>query len=162
MVDVVEVVDAGSPLFRRTKSSHFLARAMEKKASYSRLSKSEVKAIYEQVKRHVTPSGNKFGCDISNYAPVKVKSGERSYSQVRFKSIKYHCHIIACMINRDCRPPSNGEEASHLCHTVNCVRPEHLTFESGDVNKSRLCCRLFGHLPTYRCPHTPSCLNASA
>jgi hypothetical protein len=55
------------------------------------------------------------------------------------------------------RPPKKGEEASHLCHNRRCCKLEHVVFESGPVNKSRLCCALFGALLGYKCPHEPVC-----
>src|SRR6185369_3453601 len=42
------------------------------------------------------------------------------YAQVRFKGVKYYCHIIACMLGCG-RAPEPGEEASHICGNPRCI-----------------------------------------
>lgn len=98
-----------------------------------------------------------FGCVHTDFAPPK---GSKSYghTQVRFQGTKYYCHILAAMIGSQ-RAPNSGEEASHLCSNGHCVNPNHLTFESACLNKTRMCCAQFlGVHPKYICPHSPACI----
>jgi len=52
-----------------------------------------------------------------------------------------------------------GFDASHFyCHNVHCVNKDHIYFENHKVNKSRLCCRIYGMtMINYKCPHLPLC-----
>jgi hypothetical protein len=83
----------------------------------------------------------------------------KAYGQVRFRGVKYYCHVLAAM-KRTGRAPKDTEEASHLCGNPRCVLPDHLAFDKdGLVNKSRGCCQLYlGVHPTYICPHEPACI----
>jgi len=83
------------------------------------------------------------------------------YSQIRFQKVKYGVHRVAAMKKMG-RPPKKGEEASHLCHNRHCCNPEHLFFEDGEVNKSRLCCKLYGTMDGFKCPHLPVCFGCSS
>ena len=123
-------------------------------ANYSELLP-ELDAAWSQVLPHIQHCNNEHRCLTTNFARGK----DKDYQQVRFKLKKYYCHIIACMKNSK-RAPSAGEEASHICHNPTCVEPTHLVFEDGDVNKSRGCCKLYGDLHGYKCPHNPVCKGA--
>lgn len=96
------------------------------------------------------------GCITTTYADAG-----KGYVQVRFSGKKYYLHIVAAMKQAN-RAPSTGDEASHLCHNTSCVNPQHLTLENGFVNKSRLCCQLYGKTPKYLCPHTPVCFDCNS
>jgi hypothetical protein len=106
--------------------------------------------MYEHGVRH-----HEFGCIDHTYATTKDTN---KYAQVRYKGKKYYCHVVAA-IRHLRRAPENDDEASHLCGRPWCIEWTHLTFESGLVNKSRLCCQLYlGVTPGYICPHYPGCL----
>lgn len=116
-----------------------------------------LQAAWEQFERHRSKPDDKAQCVFTDFATPK---GEASYghSQVRFRGVKYYCHILAAMVNTK-RAPNEGEEASHLCSNGKCVNPEHLTFESALLNKTRMCCAYFlGKDPKYNCPHSPACI----
>jgi len=83
------------------------------------------------------------------------------YPQIRINNVKYKVHRAIALrryySQNNCLPNS-GLEASHLCSNSSCVREFHLIIEDGDVNKSRICCRLYNHTPNYFCPHSPVCI----
>lgn len=109
----------------------------------------QVDVVLAQARSHITVVGD---CHIADYKSSK------GYKQVRYKGTKYYLHTVAAMKHTG-RAPQTNEEASHLCHNASCVRPDHLVFEDGLVNKSRLCCELFRGKDGYRCPHNPTCFN---
>jgi len=60
-------------------------------------------------------------------------------------------------------PFQQGDEASHVCHSPNCVRPDHIAMESRVVNQSRndccaqiQCLQCETHLDA--CTHHPRCI----
>lgn len=93
-----------------------------------------------------------FGCIITNYVPAA-----NGYVQVRWCGIKYYCHVLAAVLQMQ-RHPIVGEEASHLCGNKRCIRPSHMTFESGELNKTRSYCAYFRGNPNLVCLHQPACL----
>lgn len=98
-------------------------------------------------------TGSAFDCvETRLQAPKPGKP-----AQVRIDGVKYYTHIIACMHNAK-RAPKEDEEASHLCNNATCVQPNHLVFEAGDYNKSRIYCRLFREDDGFKCLHKPPCL----
>ena len=88
-----------------------------------------------------------------------VTDAKKHYGQVRFRTVKYYCHVIAAMV-REKRAPREAEEASHLCGNPRCVKVDHMAFDrDGLYNKSRGCCQVFlGVHLTYVCPHEPKCI----
>lgn len=64
-------------------------------------------------------------------------------------------------------PYQPGDEASHVCHSANCIRPDHITMESRLVNQSRNDCPGQIQCPTCdtsldACLHNPPCKWISA
>jgi len=102
-------------------------------------------------------------CIISAYVASK---GEGKYTQIRYRKTKYYLHRIAALQAVQSNPPNNTHssgfpvhwEASHwYCHNAACFNPEHVCIEASDINKSRMCCKLFGSTEGYKCPHKPIC-----
>lgn len=113
----------------------------------------EIDLVWQQMSSHLIPTT--FGCLHHNYSGTKKT---KTYAQVRYKNKKYYCHIVSAMV-RVRRAPMEGEEASHLCGNSSCIEPSHFTFETGPINKSRLCCHLYlGKHSSYICPHEPKCI----
>lgn len=110
----------------------------------------DMDSVWAQIMAHAVPEGD---CMLSTYSSVK----RTGYSQVRYNGRKYYVHVVAAM-RRAGRAPRPDDEASHLCNNPRCVRPEHLVLESGPINKSRQCCKLYGSEKGYKCPHSPTCL----
>jgi len=87
--------------------------------------------------------------------------------QVRYKGIKYYISVVVTLYKyRKMYPEyqfSNYMECSHYkCHDQECGQSDHLCIEHSSVNKSRICCRLYGHIPGYNCPNLPACIKCSA
>ncbi len=107
-------------------------------------------------------------CLISTYSPAKKGKPDESdqYTQVRFNKTKYYCHRIAALSAG--LTFAEGDEASHRCSVENgrpnkrCFNPNHMAVENGLVNKSRLCCQIYGNKPGYKCPHQPPCGGAES
>jgi len=129
---------------------------------YNELSMIDLDAIWQQVQPHIindpinNPDPNHPTCIITNYAP-----SSNGRPQVRYRKIKYYISIVLCLRRYRLLDPNYniqvGEECSHLCHYPPCINSQWLAFESGDVNKSRSCCLMFGLVGGYFCPHTPIC-----
>jgi hypothetical protein len=100
----------------------------------------------------------KTKCLFSGYAPAK-KTG---YTQCRYNTIKYYLHRVAALvqyensINKE-PLPENWEGSHWFCHNPICFNPAHLWPEDGNINKSRLCCKLYSKVQDYKCPHNPTC-----
>jgi len=83
--------------------------------------------------------------------------------QVNIDNKRFYCSIIVKLYQErlkygDDYTLKSGFDASHYyCHNPHCVNHEHIHFEHHMVNKSRLCCRLYGMTDGYRCPHLPRC-----
>ncbi len=99
-------------------------------------------------------------CVLSPYVPSK---GPGSYSQVRYLKEKYYLHRAAALHAYDTSGgkvedlPVNWEGSHWYCHNAECFNVHHLWPEDGEVNKSRLCCKLHANLVGYKCPHKPAC-----
>jgi len=83
--------------------------------------------------------------------------------QVRLDGDKYYCAIVVKLYQEKLKYGNDykiksGFDASHFyCHNEHCVNHEHIHFEDHRVNKSRLCCRIYGMNNGYGCPHLPRC-----
>jgi len=98
-------------------------------------------------------SANTLGCIQTNYVCEKGRPQQRVHGR------KYYCTVLSRLHYERKNNPKftikNGYDTSHFyCHNQQCINPEHLCFEDHNVNKSRLCCRIYGTtLPGYQCPH---------
>jgi len=128
---------------------------------YNSLTMDQLEKGTAQIKEHSVPSDNPLGCILTNY-----KYDKRP--QVRIDGKKYYCSVIIRLYNDRLKYGqdfniSAGLDCSHYyCHNPECVNQEHLHFENHLVNKSRLCCRLYGlhkygQTTIYNCPHIPRC-----
>lgn len=99
-------------------------------------------------------SGSEY-CITTDYVPCKVGSG---YTQVRYSGSKMYCHRIAGLLRVGANYSGKHLDGSHLCNNDACVNPWHIVFESNELNQSRKCCKLFGQVAGYFCPHEPPCL----
>jgi len=125
---------------------------------YNTLSMGDLNAIWSQVKPHIIKKIDPKHphCIITDYAPAT-----NGRPQVRYKGVKYYISIVLCLrkyrlLNPDYKIQV-GDECSHLCHHPPCINSKWLVFESGDLNKTRNCCLMFGNIDGYYCPHTPVC-----
>jgi hypothetical protein len=126
-------------------------------SSYNLLTINDLRSLDKQVRGHyIRAPVDHPGCVVTDYAPAN-----NGRPQVRYGGRKYYISIVAALYRQRRLEPGYqmqvGDESSHLCHYPSCVRPDHLVLEPGDVNKTRACCQLFGHLTEYKCPHVPVC-----
>ena len=133
-------------------------------SEYNKLTLANLNYIMDsQVREHIVePPADHPGCVVTNYS-----SPHHGRPQVRFQGRKYYIGIIISGLRgQRARDPGfniqNGGECSHLCHYPPCVNVDHIVLEAGDVNKSRACCLMYGHLDGFKCPHRPTCFNCAS
>jgi hypothetical protein len=80
------------------------------------------------------------------------------YPKFKFCSVDYRAHRLACALSTKKWYTNHELEASHICNNTECCKPSHLVWETPDVNKSRLYCRLFRNDPKHYCLHEPQCI----
>jgi len=108
-----------------------------------------------EYERYINGDFDRDKCVVSGYKPNKA--APNNYTQVRVEKLKYYCHRIAVVWLLQHDVPMDIQ-VSHSCNNPPCYNPLHMIVtDSDDVNRSRMCCRLFKHLVNYRCPHQPSC-----
>lgn len=134
-----------------------LENKMSNLSSISNLSVSDLKQAVIQVKAKLMGAEGIHGC----LRPNLSRALRNETSQVRIggaKGTKYYCHVIMLQAREQC-PLMEDPQASHRCNNPWCANADHLCWESGEVNRSRICCRLFkGVVDDYICPHEPTCL----
>lgn len=130
-------------------------------ADYAALLPSLTTTFDTRIKNHISKVQRLPNAALGQCWEVDLAPNTQGYCQVRLHGRKYYVHVIAACL-RYGRAPQKGEEASHQCHNRICANPEHLVFEDGATNKSRLCCFLFKDTPGFRCPHSPTCFGAQA
>jgi len=125
---------------------------------YNGLTIEELEQGYQSIQSHkkVQIPPHVLGCIETTYKYQKRP-------QVRINNIKYYCAIIAKLyqerLNDENYEIQDGFDASHYyCHNPECVNENHIVFEDHKINKSRLCCRIYGMKEGYECPHDPVCL----
>jgi len=129
---------------------------------YNKLSNVELNEIWKQVKNHIVTNNdhNHPNCIVTNYVPSNNRR-----PQIRYKGEKYYISIVLCL-RKNRKIDLNysikvGHECSHLCHNTSCINEHCLTFENGEINKSRSCCKIFKDVNGYYCPHDPICPGCS-
>lgn len=129
---------------------------------YNNLTIDQIRAMFRQITNRIVVHTAALDCHITNYAPC----GRSPRRQISFGGQNYSCSLVMGLYHqRVILGDQNyqitvGHEASHLCHLAGCVNPLHIHFEDGEINRSRACCEVFGHLAGYFCPHLPHCLTA--
>lgn len=120
---------------------------------YNTLTEADLNKALAQARHHDSAPTGTFNCVFSDFAGDKAA--------VRYNGEKYYVSVLVALKEmRDKYPGyqmNQTDEASHwLCHNPQCVAPGHVILEHALVNKSRICCRLYGHLDSsYKCPHYP-------
>jgi hypothetical protein len=128
---------------------------------YNALTTDELQGAVNRINNHLKSNEevplSVIGCKETTYAydkrPQIVISGKR-----------YYCSIVVKLYQERLKYGDDyklkvGIDASHFyCHNVHCVNNDHIYFENHKVNKSRLCCRIYGMtMNNYICPHLPKC-----
>jgi len=128
--------------------------------AYNSLTTAQLQLAVEKLMRHLKHNEDVplsvIGCIETTYAYDKRP-------QITIESKRMYCSIVVKMYQ--CRlmygddfKIKAGFDASHFyCHNQHCVNKEHIHFENHLVNKSRLCCRIYGMMDWYKCPHLPLC-----
>jgi len=131
--------------------------------AYNALTMGDLKAAIDQIKSHHVIVNdlqkNPLKCITTNYAYDKRP-------QVRIngsgKGKKFYCSVIVKLYEERLKYADyllvDHFDASHFwCHNEHCVETKHIHFEDQRVNKSRLCCRIFGYDARHHCLHVPEC-----
>lgn len=115
------------------------------------------------------------GCWLSSKTPsnngyIKVKSNVLRTSSS--SKVEFYLHVCAYLSKSESPEQKEcfigmmeqGYQVSHLCHNKTCFNPDHLSLETGQVNRDRNVCQKLKvikcecgtiHNP---CPHEPKCL----
>ena len=76
---------------------------------------------------------------------IQYGSNPAKYSYIRKRVasdrvVRESVHRIALLIKLKATAIPKELEASHLCHMMACINPEHLSAEPHDINQSRIKC----------------------
>ena len=99
--------------------------------------------------------------EVDSHYLFHGKTGDNyAMTTFKFRGVQYHFrrHILSLFLelrDQGVTEWPDGFEASHLCHTKRCIRPDHLHLEDRATNQSRDAClkdRLcLGHGNAPRC-----------
>jgi len=133
--------------------------------AYNALTTAQLKgAVEDQIMKNLKNNDHVplsiIGCKETTYAYDKRP-------QVTIGSKRYYCSIVVKLYQERLKYGDDykikvGFDASHFyCHNEHCVDKDHIHFENHLVNKSRLCCRIYGMMMSYGygCPHLPKMWN---
>lgn len=81
------------------------------------------------------------------------------YPKFKYCKVDYRAHRLACALSTNKWYQNHEFEASHICNNSLCCKPSHLVWESPDINKSRLYCRVFRNHQKHYCLHVPQCIH---
>jgi len=140
--------------------------------AYNALTTAQLKQGVDQINNNLS---------TTSHRPPYMECKETTYvydkrPQVRIDGKKYYCALVVSLyqarlkwgddyklkvdlIQLITNNSKTGFDASHYrCHNEHCVNENHIYIEDHRVNKSRLCCRIYGMTASgYRCPHMPMC-----
>jgi len=124
---------------------------------YNEITSDDMDVIFTQLLPHLFQDMEHPGCITTDY-----KTGPSGRPQISYRGTKYYISVLLALNNMRKRYPDYklvpGFEGSHWkCNNPPCVNEKHLVLEMEDVNKSRLCCKIYGKFKNYRCPHLPVC-----
>lgn len=128
--------------------------------SYNSLDDETLKSLAKKIEDYAEWVDKNNGIGNGSCLESKYNISQK-YPSIKHEKRQWKCSIIVRLFKeRKIKKKykiSSKKEASHLCHNTKCVRKDHIIFESGEINKSRLCCKLFFAKNNYRCPHKPLC-----
>jgi hypothetical protein len=87
-----------------------------------------------------------------------VHEGAGGYPHFKHNGKTWKAHRLAAFIQTGVWNDEHGEEASHICANNKCCNPEHLCWETPNLNKSRYFCQIFHEHEDHACLHKPQCL----
>jgi hypothetical protein len=123
---------------------------------------------YNMTNFYTTKLTDKEICKISKYIKTKITVGNchiwngqqlKGYGIFEFRfrkhKIKLRVHRLQMYIHNGCRAIDTVQHVSHLCHNNLCVRIEHLSLETAQINNNRQICKnngeCTGHYGLARC-----------
>ena len=102
---------------------------------------------------YTTKLTDKEICKINKYIKTKITVGNchmwngqqlKGYGIFEFRfrkhKIKLRVHRLQMYIHNGCRVIDTVQHVSHLCHNKLCVRIEHLSLETAQINNNRQIC----------------------
>lgn len=116
-----------------------------------------IRRIYKK-RRNAYPNLNQRG----EWDCMETSFSYDKRPQIRVGGRKLYCAVLVCLHKYRMEEPfyniPQEFEASHFwCHNQHCVNADHLCFEDGITNKSRLYCKTFRTNPHHACLHYPEC-----
>jgi uncharacterized protein YutD len=123
---------------------------------------------YNMTNFYTTKLTDKEICKINKYIKTKITVGNchiwngqqlKGYGIFEFRfrkhKIKLRVHRLQMYIHNGCRAIDTVQHVSHLCHNKLCVRIEHLSLETAQINNNRQICKnngeCTGHYGLARC-----------
>ncbi len=106
--------------------------------------------IFEALMEHVEIEDQ---CMIWTGPPHAYKYGTLCYNIDGNGPKNQYVHRLSYMCSRQVYPLPAGGEVSHLCHRTRCIRPDHLTLESGEQNRERAHCKNQSQCTKSHFPH---------
>ena len=119
------------------------------------------RTILDKWKRQWAMNQSATDCWICPLKPSKANG----YCQGSYNGFNKFAlvHVVAAWENMNENDASDGSEASHLCAKPTCFNPNHIIFESKQMNQSRRGCIGFiidmNDVRYLHCEHAPPCLS---
>ena len=80
-----------------------------------------------------------------NYGQICAKVKMTSTGSYEYHTMKVHRLQYMVMIKDSAQLKEEGMHVSHLCFSHLCIKPQHLSYEPGNVNNSREACKSESH-----------------